>query len=285
MEKTEIKLLTETPVETIRQAFVDAFSEYEVPIEMPLEKFKGMIKIRDLNPEFSLGYFVGEKLVGFILCGFRVIDGKKYCYDGATGVVKDFQRKGIGEQLLAALKIMLKEKGVEIFVLEVLENNTPAIHLYQKHGFRKTRRLECFEIQKNELKANFNASFAILTEKSILEKLDTSKYMLYAPSWQNSAKSIKNGGENYMFKAIEINGEIACYGFIDKTRGDIPQICISEKWKNKALEELLLVLLARETTLDKIVMLNIEENKYLGNVLRKAGFTNFVNQFEMVSEF
>jgi len=77
MENFQIRNLTGTPVEKIHKAFVDAFSDYEVKLDMPLEKLVEMMKTRDLNPAFSVGCFDGEKLVGFILTGYREINGQK----------------------------------------------------------------------------------------------------------------------------------------------------------------------------------------------------------------
>ena len=73
-------------------------------------------------------------------------------------------------------------------------------------------------------------------------------------------------------------------GFIHKTMGDIPQIGILEEWKNWGLEAHLFAELARQTTSEKMIVLNVEENNYLSDVLRKLGFKNFISQFEMVLE-
>jgi len=118
MENFQIKSLSGTPVEKIHEAFTDAFSEYEVKLDMPLEKLVEMMKTRDLNPDFSVGCFDGDLLVGYILTGYREINGQKVCYDGGTGVIKTYQRKGIGEMLLKELLLILREKHVVRFVLK-----------------------------------------------------------------------------------------------------------------------------------------------------------------------
>ena len=73
-------------------------------------------------------------------------------------------------------------------------------------------------------------------------------------------------------------------GFIHKTRGDIPQVGILEEWKNRVLESHLIAVLNRHTTIEKIIVLTVETNNYLGETLRKLGFRNTVNQWEMVLE-
>ncbi len=279
----QIRTLLETSVETIHEAFIDAFSEYEVPLEMPLEKLQEMMKTRDLNPGFSVGCFDGEKLVGFILIGYREIAGQKVCYDGGTGVIKAYQRKGIGEMMLKELLQLLKGKGVSQFVLEVLENNMPAINLYEKYGFVKTRKLECFEIEKEKLRPVPDRGFGVsaVCPAKILENGE--KYNLFQPTWQNENQSVLNVKENYTLVSLSCTGRVLCYGYIHKTRGDISQIGILYEWKHWGLEAHLIAELARHTHSPKLRILNVEENNYIAEVLKKLEFSNFVNQWEMVS--
>jgi len=284
MNKFKFKSLQQTPVEQVHQAFVDAFSDYEVPLTMPFEKFVEMIKVRDLNLKYSLGCFVNERLVGFIISGFRKTAGKNICYNGGTGVVKEFRRQGIGEQLLEKLIVMLKEMQINQFVLEVLENNQPAINLYEKYGFKKTRRLECFEIEKQMLKPVPDRGFGITVANPVTPVNNGAKYQLYLPTWQNEMKSVLNVSENYTAVTLACSDKVLGYGIIHKTKGDIPQICILEEWKQWGLESHLFAELARYTENEKIIVLNVEESNYLGKTLRKMGFRNFVNQFEMALE-
>lgn len=278
----QVRTLSETSVEKIHEAFIDAFSEYEVPLEMPLEKLKEMMITRDLNPEFSVGCFDGEKLVGFILTGYRETTGQKVCYDGGTGVIKAYQRKGIGEMMLKELLQFLKERGVSQFVLEVLENNSPAINLYEKYGVAKTRKLHCFEIEKQNLRPVPDRGFgvSVVTPAKILE--NDEKYSLFQPTWQNENQSVLNVKENYTLVSLSCTGRMLCYGFIHKTKGDIPQMGILDEWKNWGLEAHLVAELARHTNSQKLIVLNVEGNNYLTDALQKLGFSNFVNQWEMV---
>ena len=285
MENFQIISLSGTTVEKIYEAFSDAFSDYEVKLDMPLEKLVEMMKTRDLNSDYSVGCFDGDLLVGFILTGYREINGQKVCYDGVTGVIKAYQRKGIGEMLLKELLLILREKQVDRFMLEVLENNTPAIKLYEKHGFVKTRKLECFEIEKHELRPVPDRGFGISVTNPANLIRNEEIYRLYPPTWQNEIQSVLNVSENYTCISLLCTGKILGYGFIHKTKGDIPQIGILEEWKNWGLEAHLIAELAKHTKSEKIVVLNVEAENYLGETLRKLGFRNTVNQWEMVLEF
>ncbi len=278
----QIRTLSGTSVETIHEAFIDAFSEYEVPIDMPVEKLREMMVTRDLNPDWSVGCFDGDLLVGFILTGYREKDGVKTCYDGSTGVIKAYQRKGVGEMMLKELLQLLKEKGVSRFVLEVLENNTPAINLYEKYGFAKTRKLECFEIEKLKLRPVPDRGFgvSVVNPATVVEK--EKKYNLFTPTWQNEIQSVINIKENYTLVSLSCTNRLLCYGYVHKTKGDIPQIGILEEWKNWGLEAHLINELAKHTESKNLIVLNVEENNYLTEVLKKQEFSNFVNQFEMI---
>jgi ribosomal protein S18 acetylase RimI-like enzyme len=285
MENFQIKSLSGTPVDKIHEAFSDAFSEYEVKLDMPLEKLVEMMKTRDLNPDYSVGCFDGDLLVGFILTGYREINGQKVCYDGGTGVIKTYQRKGIGEMLLKELLLILRKKQVERFVLEVLENNTPAINLYEKHSFAKTRKLECYEIEKTDLRSVPDRGFGITVTNPATLIHNEEIYRLYPPTWQNDIQSVLNVNENYTCISLWCTSKILGYGFIHKTKGDIPQIGILEEWKQWGLEAHLIAELAKHTKNEKIIVLNVEADNYLGETLRKLGFRNSVNQWEMVLEF
>jgi ribosomal protein S18 acetylase RimI-like enzyme len=231
-----------------------------------------------------VGCFDGEKLVGFILTGFRELAGQKVCYDGGTGVIKAYQRKGIGEMMLKELLEFLKEKRVSRFVLEVLENNTPAINLYEKYGFAKTRKLNCFEIEKQKLRPVPDRGFGISVVNPATTVENEEKYSLFMPTWQNEVQSVLNVAENYTLVSLSCTSRVLCYGYIHKTKGDIPQIGILEEWKNWGLEAHLIAELTKFTNSEKLIILNVEADNYLSETLTNLGFENSVNQWEMILE-
>jgi ribosomal protein S18 acetylase RimI-like enzyme len=73
------------------------------------------------------------QLVGFVAARFSV--------DSAEienlAVLRGWERRGIGKQLLAEALLELKEQGVEQISLEVAKDNSAACALYQKAGFIK----------------------------------------------------------------------------------------------------------------------------------------------------
>lgn len=49
----------------------------------------------------------------------------------------EYRRKGYAEKLMKEIEKMVKEKGKEILILSVDENNTPAMNLYKKLGYKQ----------------------------------------------------------------------------------------------------------------------------------------------------
>lgn len=282
----EIRTLGQLPLESIRIAFMDAFSDYEVRISMPMEKFQGMIRTRDLDLSRSIGYFEGDTLVGFILVGCRHLMGCEYWYDGGTGIIQENRRQGIGTLMLQNLLARMKTEMISGFVLEVLEHNAPAIALYAKHGFTIRRRLCCFSIQKQDqalrkLESLECASLSRSDDIDCYASLPIDHYLAFPPSWQNAGESIKNSLHDYAFTALLDAKGVVGYGLIHKVSGDVPQLGVLPAWRGKKVEPLLLAQLGRQCQSDRLTLLNVDEQDPLCLVLSELGFENFINQYEM----
>ncbi len=276
-----IHRLTETSLEQIHGAFEDAFSEYEVKMSMPLERLAEMLKTRSYRADLSLGYFVEGSLVGFVLVGFRSIGSQNVCYDAGTGVIRSFQNQGIGDKLLEALKGMLRDEGVERFVLEVLVNNRAAQKLYEKHGFRRTRRLCCFEIPRRLSPVLPGQEFVVDQARSVLEGVSEARYNQFAPSWQNTLASYAQVREKHVVRTLSLAEELIGYGIIHQERGGILQIAVLPEYLRVQTVSVILGLLAESTEAEKLTFLNVESGSLLEEILLGIGFTRTVDQFEM----
>lgn len=180
----EFRTLETTPLEVIHAAFLDAFSEYQVPLDMPLAKLEFMMVTRSYRADLSWGAFEGDVLAGFVLVGYRD-PGRPTAYDIATGVTRGFQAQGLGSQLLERVFGHLGDRGVERFVLEVLEDNAAAQGLYARWGLKTTRRLNCYSL----------ASPALVVPEGYTLALEASPptqaeaWNGFVPSWQNARAS------------------------------------------------------------------------------------------------
>lgn len=281
MENLKIYSLENTSLKEIYDAFMESFSDYEVSVEMPVNQFEEMIISRDIDFKYSVGCFSNRKLVGFILCGYREIDGKRYCYDGGTGIIPGFRRKGIANDLFINLVDLLRKKDINIFLLEVLENNTPAIDLYRKNGFEVQRRLECFQINRDDISGSISNGYIVKYDKAEFMNIENANFQPFVPSWQNQRISILNNIENYEYCSVSFNKEIIAFGLVHKKRGDIPQLRVLKGWENRNLEQLIISELRNKTESSVIKFLTLDENISLTKTLPNIGVSNFINLYEM----
>ncbi|MFN8674214.1 MAG: GNAT family N-acetyltransferase [Candidatus Sericytochromatia bacterium] len=280
----DVKTLNNLDIKIVYETFKKAFSDYEIKKELSFEEFYEMLKTRSFNPFYSIGYFDNDKLVSFINMGYREEANKKLFYNISTGVIPKYRRKGLSDSLIKILINNLKEKNLDYFSLEVLENNKPAIELYKKNNFKISRVLKSFKIEKKllkETKINFEYKKTPEIYLSIKNYMD---YMTFKPSWQNDRSSIINNMENYNFIFLYDNNNLFAYGIIHKIYGGILQIGVLEEYKNKGIELELIFLLKECTESNTINFINIEKDDYLTYKLNEIGFVNYINQYEMLLE-
>jgi hypothetical protein len=85
--------------------------------------------------------------VGLALLGRRGGEG----WIGGVGVVAARRRGGLGRGLMDAVTEEARGRGVERLQLEVLEQNAPAIALYESLGWRRVRDLEVWSLDLRKL--------------------------------------------------------------------------------------------------------------------------------------
>jgi len=272
--------LDKTNSQTLHKTFVEAFSDYQVKIDLPFWKFEQMLQRRGYNSEISIGAFKDETLVGFALNGFRSWNEKATAYDIATGVVPECRRQGITSSIFLRIKELLKEKQVEQYLLEVIKSNQPAVQLYQKQGFEIQRELSCFQLIKNQF---------IPRETYKVEKVNrvdfeqVKGFWDYKPSWQNSITAIDAVSEAFVNLVVSLDNTIAGYGIIDKKTGDIPQIAVNKDYRGNGIASSIMAEMVKTAESEKISVLNVETQlKYVENFLTKSGFEYHVGQFEMI---
>lgn len=280
-----IRTLDTIPDSVVHDAFVQAFSDYEVRLDLPLERFREMARTRDFDYARSLGWFEGDALAGFIVLGVRDEGGVKRAYDGGTGTVPEYRRRGIGAALLSELVERLRGEGFASFVLESLEHNAAAIDLYRKAGFKTTRRLLCFERAVGEIGVDLGADPSAWEAEEIgaddFFALDHGAFLSSPPSWQNEARSILNNGK-HRYILLRRGPELLGYGAVHAERGDIPQIALRPEARNAEAVAFFASALGRHTSSRRLQHLNVPEGDWLGPALAAAGFANSVNQYEMV---
>jgi len=280
----EYKTLEDTPLDRIHSTFVESFSDYQVEIDLPLEKIGSMLRRRGYTPELSIGAFEGENLVGFVLNGHRSWEGQPTLYDCGTGVVPEYRQRGITKKAFNEVVALIQKNALQQYLLEVIKSNTPAVELYRKQGFRTTRSLSCFQIEKSNITSSPPPD--IIFERRPIEELDWTllkSFWDFEPSWQNSIESMTAVAESFEAVVARAGEAILGYGIIETSSGDIPHFAVQKKYRRRGIGAGLLRSVVQHTESDQAVLLNIDDScTSMHSFLQTLGFEHFIDQYEML---
>jgi ribosomal-protein-alanine acetyltransferase len=82
------------------------------------------------------------EIVGFAIARVDIRRNMRFGHILTVDVVPAYRRKGIARELLTQIEDILRQKGAKECRLEVRENNTAALSLYEKLGYKKVGKLE-----------------------------------------------------------------------------------------------------------------------------------------------
>jgi len=270
-------------IETLHKTFLNAFSDYQVKMDLPILKFQYMLQRRGYVAKASIGAFNDDILVGFVLNGVRNWDGKLTAYDTGTGVIETYRKQGITSNMLLNVRQLFKEMGVEQYLLEVIQSNTSAFQIYKKQGFKILRDFECFHLDKNKYNPITTYKVEHINMVNPDDWRELKGFWDFVPSWQNSIDSINAISDAFIYSVVRLNDSIVGYGVIDKKTGDIPQIAVNKNYRCKGIASSIITDLIKNTESNNINVINVDgESKPMKDFLLKLGFEYGVSQYEMI---
>lgn len=108
--------------------------------DVPHERLQPLVVI-DYTNEIAINAVIGEgaheSIVGV---GRYYINPANHTAEVAFAVVDDYQGRGIGTELLSYLTYIAKRNGLQGFVADVLVDNEPMLHVFEKAGFKIVKR-------------------------------------------------------------------------------------------------------------------------------------------------
>ncbi len=138
----ELRRSSEFSVADLATIFTAAFDDYLIPFEMDEARLGYMVDAYDLDLTRSLVAVANGAPIGLGNLGLR--PGRAWL--GGAGVLPAHRRLGHGDALTRGLLDQARAAGARELALEVLVDNAPAIALYEKLGFRRTRELEVLSL-------------------------------------------------------------------------------------------------------------------------------------------
>ncbi|NEZ73856.1 GNAT family N-acetyltransferase [Clostridium botulinum] len=270
-------------IETLHETFLNAFSDYQVKMDLPLFKFQHMLQRRGYVPKVSIGAFNNETLVGFVLNGVRNWDGKLTAYDTGTGIIEAYRKQGITSNMLLNVRRLFQQMGVEQYLLEVIQSNTSALQLYKKQGFKILRDFQCFHLDKNKYNPITTYKVEHVDMINPNDWRELTEFWGFVPSWQNSIDSINAVSDSFIYSIVHLDDNIVGYGVIDKKTGDIPQIAVNKNYRRKGIAKSIITDLMKNTESYNINVINVDgRSKSMKDFLLKLGFECGVSQYEMI---
>jgi ribosomal protein S18 acetylase RimI-like enzyme len=279
MTKILYSSLNHTEAQFIHGAFLSAFSDYFVPAYMPYDKFTAFLSANGFAPSLSAGAFVGGGLRAFILNGIRELDGELTAYNAGTGVLPEYRRQGLTKDMFAYCLPLLKAAGAKRYVLEVIQQNEPALALYKGLGFSVTRELICYSVNKDRLCAEETA--ARLADAGGI-CADVQRFWDYSPTWQNTFDSINAVPGQHAAAVIEYSSGFAGYGIINVNTGRVAQLAVRSDCRGRGLGSQLLCSLAQQAETECVSFLNVDGGcASMRGFATKHGFEENIRQYEM----
>ncbi|MGZ9235074.1 MAG: GNAT family N-acetyltransferase [Anaerolineales bacterium] len=125
------------PVSDLAKLLNQGFEEYIVPIHFNTDTFLNMLRKDGIDLTASCVLIVDDQPCGIALIARRGWTSRL----AAMGIAKEIRGKGVGSWFMEELVKEAIERGDHEMVLEVIEQNEPAVKLYQRSGFQTIRRL------------------------------------------------------------------------------------------------------------------------------------------------
>ena len=269
------RTLSDDDFRSLFLTFNAAFSKNFVKLQPTEEEFLYRInkKVRVEN-DISAGSFDGAEMLGFIIHSSNTYQGIPTAYNGGTGVLPGFRNQKIAEELYEFLVPRIQSHFLARILLEVVEVNEFAIKLYEKIGFHFKRRMLCFKQNKQIL----NLDDLRPVEPASITEVDFA-FNDFEPSFIDSEAHLRAGDERVI--ACRIEGNLAGFAILQPHLGRISQLAVDRKFRGLNVGKSLLHY-AQEESSKKLTIMNIPEDQdNFHAFLKRCGFSNEVNQFEM----
>jgi len=281
----QYKLLTDLSFKDIHKTFQKAFADYVVPFQLTRKELSYMTGRRGYRADLSFGAFRKDELVGYTLNGIGTWNGTLTAYDTGTGIVPEHRKKGLAETIFLKSIPLLKGHGIRNYLLEVIDTNTPAIKLYKKMGFKETRRFDFQTIKINDLNLKDCDDTVTIQLADILDWKMARKFWNNDPSWQNSIESIHRKKESFAICAAQKNNQLAGYGVIQKSNGDIPQLAVHKSYRKQHIASSILAALSGYSKSDSLRFINtIQSDTETRKFLDTIGIIKQGGQLEMIKK-
>ncbi len=262
----------------MHRTFRESFADYALPYNLTKDEFISKMRHKvHISLDHSYGVFSNQKLVAFIFHSINQYEGSLMAYNAGTGVVPGHRGNRLPTSLYEQILPTLSNDGINRCVLEVLETNKRAIHIYKENGFEKTKEFCCFKLNKPinikshncriaSVKGNLNSYIGIGNRQvSFGDTNDQLKYNL----------------QNEITLEATISEELVGYLIFQSRLGRITQFGVKERFRRSGIGGALFAQ-AQNLSPKPLTVININrEYAELFAFLESMSFQNTLDQLEM----
>jgi len=284
----EFRFLSKKEYQQLYQTFIAAFADYVLDLSYHTEtSFINRTIKNGVELESSVGMYVDGKMVGYTLIGLDNRDGVLTAFDIMTGIIKEYRGKGAAKEMFDFTAQVLKAMGVQQFMLEVVQENTPAVKAYKKTGFLITREFDCYELQFENLKIK-SPNRAVKVEKIDRDIISGFTPDLdFQPSWENSFSAIKSIPDEVIVYGAEKGGEYTGILAYYPALNWIMTLMTKREARRMGVATRLLAEFVKEykARISSVKLINVEHTDVgMKRFLESCGFYVYTTQFEMAME-
>jgi ribosomal protein S18 acetylase RimI-like enzyme len=194
---------TELTMASLAELFTATYEGYEVPTHLDEATLRFLCTFVDVDLAQSVIAYDGHTPVAVCLLALR---GERSWISG-MGVVKEARGKGLGRVVMEAAIERAKRRGARVMHLEVLVNNAPARHTYEKLGFVQTRELVVWLRPADAGAVAAPDGLVPLDPGAALDAID--HWLPDPPPWQRAPESIANLPDKPSALGLMQNGALA----------------------------------------------------------------------------
>ncbi len=270
----------------LHAAFVEAFADYSMGSATGLPEDRLLLRMQKnaVDYDLSVGAYDDRRLVGFTLIGVDAWGGCSTAYDAGTGIVPEYRGRGLATRMLDHALPALRNRGVERFVLEVLQTNEPAIRAYKKAGFETSRELRSFVVDAGALLAPGTPPFAVRPMDAVqFEEL--AREADWVPSFENRVSTVRRlGVDAAAFGAFDGERCLGAYAYSAPLRW-LLSLVVRRSSRRRGVGHALVAHAAAHLPdgVARLAALNVDASDAgMQEFFKQLGFAPLVDQYEMV---
>ncbi len=229
----EVKTLEGIGIDSLYDPFCEAFSDYERKPER--RRFEYMLQRRGYTSHLSFGAFDKDRLVSFILNGTGMYNNKLTVYDTGTGTIPQYRGQQLTTQIFNTSIPYLKLANMQQYLLEVLQQNEPALKVYRSLGFMAKRALNYYitAVDKVQIPVTKFPQHISLKRTDLYTIKQLSTVMEFAPSWQNAHDAVSRAADSVIIIGAFEEEKIIGYGILAPASGDVPQLLVDDNHRRQ----------------------------------------------------